>query len=204
MPMLTPDENDFLWRELASLLRRIHATPAPHFGWTHPEPPHARWSDFIFSGIRGLLNDLSRLGLPDAEAHAWLTEAERGASALDEITTPRVLHGDPWPKNVLIRRDSSGGAPRIVGLLDHERGGFGDPLSEWVFNGYDFPPVFWEAYGPHPSDPAAQIRAAVYRGTIAVQCILESTRYADVDIVTPRKYLVAATHDLRRLLAGRL
>ncbi len=201
MNELAPAENDALWRELAALLRRVHATPAPHFGWTHPEPPHVRWSDFILGALRGLLADCQRLGVPNEEARAWFAVAERGAAALDGITTPRVQHGDPWPKNVLIRRDAAGGSPRIVALLDHERGGFGDPLQEWVFNGYDFPPVFWEAYGPRPTDPASQIRANIYSGTINIQCILESTRYADVDILTPRQHLTAATQDLRRLLA---
>lgn len=200
---LTAGENNRLWHELAGLLRQIHATPAPHFGWTQPEPPHARWSDFIFGGIRGLLKDLSRLGLPDAEARAWFTEVQRGASALDQINTPRVLHGDPWPKNVLIRRNNDTGVPGIVALLDHERGGFGDPMNEWVFNGYDFPAAFWDAYGPRPTDPNAQFRAAVYRGTIAIQCILESTRYPNVDITTPRHHLITDTDELRRLLATR-
>jgi len=200
MPTLTSAQNDALWRELATILSRVHATPAPHFGWTHPAAPHARWSDFILGNIRGLLADCRRLGVPDTEARAWFAQAERCIPALDEIKTPRVLHGDPWPKNVLIRRATAGGGARIAALLDHERGLFGDPLSEWVFHGCDFPPVFWEAYGPRPTDPAALIRANLYRGTIAIQCILESTRYPDVDIATPRAHLATATEDLRRLL----
>ena len=203
MPALTTAENDALWRELAVILRRVHATPAPHFGWPHPAAPHTRWSDYVLGNIRGLLADCQCLGVPDAEARAWLSVAERCVPALDEITAPRVLHGDPWPKNVLIRRDSAGGGPHIVALLDHERGGFGDPLNEWVFHGCDFPPVFWEAYGPRPTDPAALIRANLYRGTIAIQCILESTRYPDVDIATSRTHLTTATEDLRQLLASR-
>lgn len=201
MPALTPAENDSLWRQLAALLLRIHATPAPRFGWTAPATPHTRWSDFVLDNIRGLLADCQRLAMPHEEARAWAAVAERCAPALDLITEPRVLHGDPWPKNVLIRRDSSDNTPRIVALLDHERGGYGDPQSEWVFHGCDFPPVFWDAYGPRPTDVASQIRANLYRGTIAIQCILESTRYPDVDTVTPRDYLANATHDLRRLLA---
>jgi aminoglycoside phosphotransferase (APT) family kinase protein len=201
MPTLSPADNDALWRQLAALLRRIHAIPAPHFGWTSPATPHARWSEFILGNIRGLLADCQHLGMPHAEARAWAAVAERCAPALDLITDPRVLHGDPWPKNVLIRSDPAGAAPRIVALLDHERGGFGDPLSEWVFHGCDFPPVFWEAYGPRPTDPASQIRAHLYRGTIAIQCILESTRYPDVDTAIPRRQLANSTHDLQQLLS---
>jgi aminoglycoside phosphotransferase (APT) family kinase protein len=201
MPVLTPADNDALWRQLAALLRHIHATPAQHFGWTPPATSHTRWSDFILGNIRGLLVDCKKLGVPATEAQTWATVAERCAPALDLISEPRVLHGDPWPKNVLIRRDSPDGAPRIVALLDHERGGFGDPQSEWVFHGCDFPPVFWEAYGPRPTAPASQIRANLYRGTISIQCILESTRYAEVDTITPRRHLSNATHDLQKLLA---
>lgn len=201
MPTLTPAENDALWRELAALLLRIHATPAPHFGWTSPATPHTRWSDFILGNIRGLLADCQNLGVSDTEARTWAAVAERCAPALDLISEPRVFHGDPWPKNVLIRRDSPDDAPHIVALLDHERGGFGDPLSEWVFHGCDFPSVFWEAYGPRPTDPASQIRAHLYRGTIAIQCLLESTRYPDVDTATPRRHLTTSTQDLQQLLA---
>lgn len=204
MAELTPADNDALWRQLAGLLRQIHATPAPHFGWTSPATPHARWSDFILGNIRGLLADCENLGVPAAETRAWAAMAERCAPALDEITEPRLLHGDPWPKNILIRRapaDSTTEPPRILALLDHERGGFGDPQSEWVFHGCDFPPVFWESYGPRPTSPAAQIRANLYRGTIAIQCLLESTRYPDVDIATPHQHLTTATEELKRLLS---
>lgn len=201
MAGLAPEENDALWRELADLLRRVHGTPAPHFGYPHPEPAQSRWSDFMLGINRGLLGDLSRLALPDAEARAWFALAERGAAFLDEITSPRVLHGDPWPRNVLIRRGSPGeGGPRIVALLDHERGLFGDPQAEWVFNYCDFPPVFWEAYGPRPTDPAARFRAAVYRGMIHIQCLLEVPRYG-ADAAAPRQSLVEEAHLMQSLLA---
>jgi aminoglycoside phosphotransferase (APT) family kinase protein len=199
---LTPAQDASLWRQLAALLRRIHATPAPHFGWPAPAAPRARWSDFVLGAIHGLLADFPRLGLPDAEPRAWFAAAERAAPALDEITRPFVLHGDPWPKNILIRREPHGGEARIVALLDHERGLFGDPLNEWVFNGYDFPPVFWEAYGARPTDPASRIREAVYRGTIDIQCLLEEARYGD-DATAPRRRLAAATPELARLIASR-
>lgn len=203
MPALAPSENDALWRELAALLLRIHATPAPHFGYPYPEKPYARWSDFMLESIRGLIGDLGRLGLEDAEARTWFAVAERAAPALDQITNPRVLHGDPWPKNVLIRRDAArdDGAPRIAALLDHERGLFGDPFAEWVFNGYDFPPVFWEAYGPRPSDPASRIRELVYRGMIDIQCLLEEPRYA-ADPTEARHRLATATPALHQALLG--
>ena len=199
MDRLSRADNDALWRELAGLLHRVHATPAPHFGWTHPAPAHARWSDFVLGGARGLRDDCVRLGLASDEVRAWLETAETGAAALDQITTPRVLHGDPWPKNVLIRQEE--GRWRIAALIDHERGLFGDPWQEWVFHGCDFPPVFWEAFGARPTDPAARFRAAIYRGMIDIQCLLEVVRYhSDDSGVRPR--LLAGIDEMRRLNAG--
>ena len=198
---LSPAQDAALWRELAGILRRVHATPAPHFGYPRPERPRCRWSDFMLGAIEGLIGDVSRLGLPETEARAWFAVAVQGAAALDEIASPRVLHGDPWPKNVLIRRDAAGAPPRIVALLDHERGLFGDPLAEWVFNGWDFPPVFWEAYGARPSGATAEIRASVYRGMVDIQCLLEEPRYA-YDATAHRRRLAEDAARLRRLLAG--
>lgn len=194
-------DNDALWRELAALLRRVHATPAPHFGWTHPETAHVSWSDFILTGIRGLLADFVRLGVSDHEPRVWAAVAESGARLLDEIKEPRVLHGDPWPKNVMIRRGGAGqGSARIVALLDHERGLFGDPWYEWVFHACDFPPVFWEAYGPRPTDPAARFRECVYRGMVDLQCLLEVVRYP-WDAGDARGRLLSGADEMRRLLA---
>ena len=198
---LSPVQDAALWRELAGVLRRVHATPAPHFGYPHPERPCCRWSDFMLSAIEGLVRDVSRLGLPDAEARTWFAVAAQGAAALDEISSPRVLHGDPWPKNVLVRRVAADTPPKIVALLDHERGLFGDPLAEWVFNGWDFPPVFWEAYGARPTGAAAEIRASVYRGMVDIQCLLEEPRYA-YDATAHRRRLVDDAARLRGLLAG--
>jgi aminoglycoside phosphotransferase (APT) family kinase protein len=145
-----------------------------------------------------LLGDFTRLRVADAEARAWMAAAETGAEVLGGITEARVLHGDPWPKNVLVRREE--GRMRIVALLDHERGLFGDPWQEWVFHGCDFPPVFWEAFGARPTDPASLFRAAIYRGVIDLQCLLEAVRY-DWDAAEVRPRLLAGAAEMRRLRA---
>lgn len=198
MGTFTAAENDALWRELAGLLRAVNATRASHFGFPSPEPPRARWSEHVLSASEGLVRDIPRFGLPDAEARAWLAAAERAAAALDEIAEARVVHGDPWPKNILVRRVD--GTPRIVGLLDHERGLFGDPWSEWVFHFCDFPDAFWEAFGRPPQDPAARARAAVYRGYIDLQCVLEVVRYGGSPDEARRR-LAAGAEALHGLLA---
>ncbi|MGI6874834.1 phosphotransferase family protein [Amycolatopsis sp. 3B14] len=78
---------------------------------------------------------------------------------LDEITEPRLLHGDLWTANVLL----SPGAPEplIGGVLDHDRASWGDPAADWSLYAASRPdPVrdaFWAGYG-RPAD-TAQARA---------------------------------------------
>jgi aminoglycoside phosphotransferase (APT) family kinase protein len=175
-PQLSAEQNDAIWRQLGSVLSRIHQTPGTRFGWPSPGEPHQTWSSFILHAARGLLGDYARFGLPDDEPRQWIEQVEAAAHVLDQITQPRLIHGDPWPKNVLIRRDD-GAMPRIVGLLDHERGLWGDPMDEWVFYHLNFPPAFWESYGPRPQGPDAEFRACVYQGLIDEQVVLEGWRY---------------------------
>lgn len=170
---MTQAENDAIWGQLGRLLAAIHGTPTPFFGWTWPEPPFARWSDFLFEEVRGLLADYTRFGVDDTEPRAWFEAVQRGATVLDDFGAARMVHGDPWPRNLLISRD----APEIVGLLDHERAVFGDPMFEWVFHQMGFPRAFWDAYGPRPTGPAAEFRDEVYHGVIETQYILEGYRY---------------------------
>ncbi|MDX2111460.1 MAG: phosphotransferase [Verrucomicrobiota bacterium] len=185
---LSAEENDTLWRELGTLVKQIHATVGTHFGPPSPEPPCRTWSAVQVRCARGLEDDAVRFGQEVARFTRFRRCVELAAPVLDEITVPHLLHGDPWQKNVLIRKDASG--VRIVGLLDHDRGLWGDPWAEWVFqNKYfkstlwessameDFAPAFWETYGPRPTDESSLLRAKIYHGLLCAQIILEAWRY---------------------------
>ena len=65
------------------------------------------------------------------------------ADCLDQVTEPRFVEWDLWDGNVMVR------AGKIVGILDHERAFYGDPLIEHGFNAVELP-----AFG----DPAAFLR----------------------------------------------
>lgn len=174
---MTPTQNDAIWRELGTRLQRLHQTRGNAFGWPSPEAAHATWSSFLISAARGLLDDYQRLEIPGAESRQWFDLVQAGAPLLDEIRVPYLIHGDPWPKNLLICRTADADTAHIVGLLDHERGLWGDPMQEWVFHHMNFPQAFWDAYGPRPTGPAADFRNCVYLGLIDEQAILESYRY---------------------------
>jgi hypothetical protein len=73
-----------------------------------------------------------------------------------------------WWFNLLVRREEHG--PRIVAVLDADRGSWGDPLADWTF--FLLPrratpreqSIFWQGYGQPAASPGAWFRVCVYEG----------------------------------------
>jgi fructosamine-3-kinase len=91
------------------------------------------------------------------------------SAILDEIACPRLLHGDLWLFNLLIERTAEG--PLIVGVLDADRGSWGDPLADWTFFLLERratpqeQALFWKGYGGRPEgDPGTRLRSLIYQG----------------------------------------
>lgn len=124
---------------------------------------------------KGMRNNLALFHLDQTVADVYLELLAAKSHWFDEIETPRLLHGDLWPKNVLI--DRSNARPQIVGLLDAERGFWGDPMAEWVFLFYEIPDLFWKEYGRSTITPGATFRKLAYRGMYTIQSLLEATRF---------------------------
>lgn len=190
-------ENDMLFAQLGQLIRRVNTVRGERFGWASPGESFARWSEFILFTSRGLLKDYARFGLDDTEPCEYIQTLEQGVTMLDEITTPQLVHGDPWPNNVLIKRN--GGCAKIVGLLDHERGLWGDPMNEWVYYQIGYPPAYWRTWGERPSGRSAEFRAYAYQGLNTHQYILEGHRY-HFDAAPVRAKLKEITGKMRQLL----
>ena len=67
-----------------------------------------------------------RLPMPYEDLFACL---EKHFDALDEITTPRLVHWDLWDGNVFVDPLTR----QVTGLIDFERSLWGDPLIEVFF-----------------------------------------------------------------------
>ena len=173
---LSAADNEALWCQLAHISRKIHNVTGTQFGFPEPEPMFARWGEAIGSIAKGMRDDLVVLQLDTEATDAYLAVLAAKSHWLDEIEIPRLLHGDLWPKNVLI--DRSNATPNIVGLLDAERGFWGDPMAEWVFLFFEIPELFWEEYGRFQSStPGETFRKLAYRGMYTIQGLLEATRF---------------------------
>jgi len=168
-----------LWRQLGFYVRRIHGITARAYGFPAPAANHAWYSDFLRGWVDGMAQDLDELGLVvDGIAH-FRQLLRRGADRIDAAGTPCLVHGDLWPRNILVAQRA--GAWVITGILDAERAFWGDPAAEWIFSFLDIPEDFWRAYGRNYSfgmlDGAAVFRRRCYEARGALQLILEGERH---------------------------
>lgn len=176
-PRLTPAEQAGLWQQYGALVARLHAVVGPAFGFPAPRSPHRHFADWFLAVMADLAHDLQEQGVAVsglADLRALLSEQRQRFDAVD---TPRLVHGDLWPRNVLVQPHQ--GQWRISALLDAERAFWGDPAAEWIFGFLDIPRAFWRAYGQDLSQPEADAlwRRRAYQARGALHMVLEGQRF---------------------------
>lgn len=175
LKQLTTREQDSVFGELGDYARRIHSikNPEKHFGYPAPLTPHRRWSEFVRWHLLSLCREMEAhpyLSLPDHISVPSILDKLGGV--LDEIAIPRLVHGDLWLRNILIKRHH--GNYRITAILDWDRSLWGDPYFEWILHGLDLRPIFWEKYGSEIANPEShQKRRLLYKAGGCLQACLE-------------------------------
>jgi aminoglycoside phosphotransferase (APT) family kinase protein len=165
---LTVEEHDSLWRQFGRLVRSISSVQGTSFGLVKGGPRFPRWSLAIIDWLERTLLDAQNASLDTELLRRLIALVRCNTPFLDEITRPRLLHGDLWWFNLLIHRQED--APRIAALLDADRGSWGDPLADWTFfllsrrASPQEQALFWEAYGRPAAGPGTWFRTCVYKG----------------------------------------
>ncbi|MCX4763637.1 aminoglycoside phosphotransferase family protein [Streptomyces sp. NBC_01275] len=205
-----------LLREIGGVVARLHALtsdegrfgcPAPQAGLSSRD-----WRTAFTAMVEAILEDAERwespLGVTRAEVLGFL---EAGANALDEVRRPSLVHFDLWPGNIFIATGSpSGGdAPRLVGIIDHERAFWGDPVAELVSleicgdigPGSDFLSGYIDGGGRLEFTPATLGRLALYRLYFCLILVVECgpRGYTAEHLAWCRAKLDAAVGELREL-----
>jgi aminoglycoside phosphotransferase (APT) family kinase protein len=166
------------FEQLGRIARTIHNIRGPEFGRI-AGPHHATWSGAVLTLLEDTVRDLEDADLPATDVHGVLAIAARHAAILDEVTEPRLLHGDLWVPNLLLTPGAP--EPTIAGFLDHDRALFGDPAADWVIFMAERRPgterdAFWNTYGPLSGAPTARWRRLVYRAMHLAALRLERHR----------------------------
>ncbi|MET9112616.1 aminoglycoside phosphotransferase family protein [Streptomyces longwoodensis] len=215
---LPPVTQSALRRELGAVTARLHTLTAPdgRFGYPAPEAALSApdWPTAFTLMVDALLEDAaaqgtSPLDVPPAVIRGLVAE---GKGVLAEVTEPRLVHFDLWPGNVFVDVPAGGQgprAPRITGIIDHERAFWGDPVAELVslaFGGdtgpdSDLVAGYTEAGGRLDPTPAVRHRLALYRLYLGLLLVVECgpRGYAGDHLAFCRRTLAGAVADLRAL-----
>jgi aminoglycoside phosphotransferase (APT) family kinase protein len=153
------------YQQLGSITAEIHKIRGERFG---PVYSHGftKWSDSVLAVLANVIADMIELQLDAHDFRQAFAAITLNSDLLDEITEPRLLHGDLWTPNILLAED--GREPKIVGLVDHDRAWWGDPAADWSFSVLAGKPAeaqaaFLSTYGQIEVHDAAQWRSTVYR-----------------------------------------
>ena len=194
---LSGAENTELWKQLGAFARSIHTCSGERFGYPAPCRDFARWSGFIVDNVEGMVEDCRRLGVLCAEIEDYLRYLPQFLGNLDLVKQPRLLHGDLWPRNVII--DGAGEDIHIKAVIDGERAYWGVPASDWVLILYGVPEAFWQGYGQDvvkTHDPAC---IAIYKGMYFILNIIEAVRFHEPGEAA-RKRLSSVNKELENYL----
>ena len=123
---LTPAEDEALWRQFARIVRSIHDVEGDSFGYPYPGPHFPSWSLAVLDIVDRVVSDLEEVGLDTTDILSVRRVVTENRDVFDEITRPRLTHGDLWPFNMLIERGPDGAA--IVAVIDADRAWWCDPM----------------------------------------------------------------------------
>jgi aminoglycoside phosphotransferase (APT) family kinase protein len=127
---LTQEESIDLWRQCGEIVKQIHETTGEQFGYPYPGRAFTHWSDVILDRFSRIARSLQGYHIELSHFSTISDIVNSAQSVLDDIRTPRLLHGDLWTFNLLVTRKN--GKPFITGVLDTERAWWGDPLVDWI------------------------------------------------------------------------
>ena len=189
---LTAEESTPLWEQFGQITRTIHDTLGTTFGGPYPMTEFQTWSETILDRLGRVMQAMTQAQLDMTDMQSVFAAVQKHTPVLDTLRQPHLLHGDLWLFNILIQRDSTGAAPKIVGILDADRAWWGDPLADWTMfvlaksASAETQPMhdsFWRGYGELEQTPGLEFRKAVYEAMHVGTALEWAIRNQDDDTV---------------------
>jgi aminoglycoside phosphotransferase (APT) family kinase protein len=191
---LTQQENRALWQQLGRLTKSIHRIQGEVFGSPALGTASPQWSTLVLNKLADIVEQHKAAHLDATDVQTVQQLAQTNSILLDEIQQPRLLHGDLWTFNLLIKRDQEN--PRISAVLDSDSCSWGDPMADWTMfllhikrtegttrNDLEGVQAFWQGYGQPESSKGAHFREQIYYASHFAQSRLERHRQGRDDIV---------------------
>ncbi|WP_018680215.1 phosphotransferase family protein [Actinokineospora enzanensis] len=171
----TRPDHDHLRHQLGGIVAGVHRSTGTTFGYPHGEQS-STWRSAFLAMVESILRDADRFAVtlprPADRIRGLLIDH---AHALDEVTTPVLVHFDLWNGNILL------GPHGITGLIDAERAFWGDPLADLasltLFRDHIDEPFrtgYLDAGGTLRTDQAATRRLAMYRCHLYLIMLVET------------------------------
>ncbi len=197
---LTERERQAYGKTLGATTAELNSILGPAFG---PLDCSGRlsWRETFLAMVEDVLRDGARRNVD----LGWDYDTVRAvvldhAGCLDEVTEPRFVEWDLWDGNVMVKEG------QIVGILDHERAFYGDPLIEHGFNAVELPSfgdptAFLDGYGKNTFTANERRRRQLYCIHLALIMIIE-TVYRELTDPQPYEWARARLDETMDLLGS--
>ncbi|WP_437542280.1 aminoglycoside phosphotransferase family protein [Sorangium sp. So ce367] len=128
-PSLSPETQASIDLHIGEIVRAINGFTGTYFGYDgNPDLRASTWREAFTRIMESVLEDGARKGVAYDQGYDEIRAAVlRHAPALDEVTTPCLVHWDVWNPNVFVKEG------RVAGIIDFERALWADPLMEAQF-----------------------------------------------------------------------
>ncbi|RMI34752.1 aminoglycoside phosphotransferase family protein [Streptomyces triticirhizae] len=185
--------------QIGAANRAINEIRGEHFGpLLGPIPGRTGWREVFLGHVEDVLNDGERRAVELGRPYPLIRELLAAhAESLDEVTEPVLVEWDLWPGNVMVADG------RLVGIIDHERALWGDPLMEAGFvatqlDGLGDRTGFLRGYGRGPLTPTEATRRRLYNLHLMLVMVVETVYRGHTD---PSQY-DWARHQLAEAVAA--
>ena len=158
LPAKTQEDIDF---HIGEIIREINTFPGTYFGYDgNPDLRAKTWKEAFIKIVESVLEDAARKNVVFDFGYDEIRAAIlKHSPALDEITTPCLVHWDAWNPNFFVKDG------RVVGIIDFERALWAEPLMEAqfrvLFSEQGIAPS-WRGYGKTSFTFAEEQRSHLY------------------------------------------
>jgi len=183
---LSMQEKEAIAAEKGEFLAKLHHLKGQEYGYPVEKGlPHTRtWRMAFERMISNILKDAReyqvKLPFPIERVQNIM---EKNFPLLSAITTPTLLHFDFWNGNIFVA--GQGETIHLEGVIDFERGMWGDPIAEFVVdlgldpgkleNTSQFRAYQKHALKPISVDHAAKKRFTMYKAYLGLIMVIECT-----------------------------